>query len=116
MKIAIGGLAHETNTFNVRRTELDSFKTGFGVVASHEIILSHFRDTGTVLGGFIAAGSELNFDVLPTFYAQAAPDTGLVSQEAFTYLENELLTALLSALHGWNSASPSWRYGYGEIR
>jgi microcystin degradation protein MlrC len=57
MKIAVGGLVHETNTFNVRRTELQAFKTGFGVIASGNEILTHFRDTRTVMGGFIAAAS-----------------------------------------------------------
>jgi len=97
MKVAIGGLFHETNTFNVRPTRLEAFKTGYGIIASGKEILTHFRNTGTVLGGFIAAASEFNFDLVPVYYAQAGLDTGTVSQEAFEYLEGKLLDAIASA-------------------
>jgi len=88
---------HETNTFNARRTELEAFKTGFGVIASGNAILTHFKNTGTVIGGFVAAASHFNFDLVPTFYAQAGLDTGTVSQEAFDHLERELLNGIGSA-------------------
>jgi microcystin degradation protein MlrC len=97
MRVAIGGLLHETNTFNARRTELEAFKIGSGVILSGNAILRHFENTGTVIGGFIAAASHFNFDLVPTFYAQAGLDTGTVSQEAFDYLEKELLDAIASA-------------------
>jgi len=96
-KVAIGGLVHESNTFNVRRTELEAFKTGFGLIASGKDILTHFQNTGTVLGGFIASASEYGFDLVPTFYAQAGLDTGTVSQEAFDYLEKKILDSISSA-------------------
>jgi len=97
MNVAVGGLYHETNTFNVRRTELEGFKTGYGVIVSGGGILTHFQNTGTVLGGFIASASELNFDLVPTFYAQAGLDTGIVSQKTFDYLERELINSIASA-------------------
>jgi microcystin degradation protein MlrC len=97
MKVAIGGLAHESNTFNVRRTELEAFKTGYGLTASDKEILTQFKNTGTVLGGFIEAASQFNFDLVPTFYAQGGLDTGTVSQEAFEHLEEKLLSAISSA-------------------
>jgi microcystin degradation protein MlrC len=97
MKVAIGGLFHETNTFNVRPTELGAFRIGFGVTASGKEILTHFENTRTVLGGFIASASQFDFEPVPTFYAQAGLDTGTVSQEAFDYLEKELLEAIASA-------------------
>jgi microcystin degradation protein MlrC len=97
MKVAIGGLAHESNTFNARRTELEAFMTGYGLVASDKEILTQFQNTRTVLGGFIAAASQFNFDLVPTFYAQAGLDTGTVSQEAFDHLEKKLLDAIALA-------------------
>jgi len=97
MRVVIGGLAHESNTFNVRRTELEAFKTGYGLIASDKEILTQFKNTGTVLGGFIEAASQFNFDLVPTFYAQGGLDTGTVSQEAFDYLEEKLLSAISSA-------------------
>jgi microcystin degradation protein MlrC len=97
MRVVIGGLAHESNTFNARRTELEAFKTGYGLIASDKEILTQFKNTGTVLGGFIEAASQFNFDLVPTFYAQGGLDTGTVSQEAFDYLEEKLLSAISSA-------------------
>ena len=88
---------HETNTFNVRRTELEAFKKGSGLIACGNAILTHFENTRTVIGGFIASASEFSFDFVPTFYAQAGLDTGTVSQEAFDYLEKKLLDAISSA-------------------
>jgi microcystin degradation protein MlrC len=90
MKVAIGGMFHETNTFNIRPTRLESFKTGYGIIASGKEILMHFSNTGTVLGGFIAAASEFNFDLVPTYYAQAGLDTGTIDQVAFDYLASNL--------------------------
>lgn len=97
MKVAIGGLHHETNTFNIKPTDLDSFRTGIGLLVSQYDIVSHLRNTGTVMGGFIAAASECGFELVPTFYAQAGYDTGTVNQGAFDYLEGELLSALSGA-------------------
>jgi len=95
MKVAIGGIHHETNTFNVKRTELESFKSG--LMASHEAIVSQLQNTGTVMGGFIGAASKYGLELIPTFYAQAGYDTGMVTQEAFDFLEDKLLTALSGA-------------------
>jgi microcystin degradation protein MlrC len=97
MRIAIGGLYHETNTFNARRTELESFGAGFGATVSGNPLLTHFQDTRTVLGGFIASALQFDFELVPTFYAQGGLDTGTVSQEAFDYLERKLLDAISSA-------------------
>jgi len=97
MKIAVGGLVHETNTFNARRTELESFRTGSGLTVSGSAVLKHFANTRTVVGGFIAAASEYGYDLEPTHYAQAGFDTGLVSQHAFAHLERELLDAISSS-------------------
>jgi microcystin degradation protein MlrC len=96
VNIAIGGLVHESNTFNVRRTELEAFRSGFGIIASGKEILTSFQNTKTVLGGFIASASMCGFDLVPTFYAQAGLDTGTVGQEAFDYLEKTLVGAISS--------------------
>jgi len=97
MKVAIGGLAHESNTFNARRIELESFQRGYGLIASGTEILTQFKNTGTVLGGFIDAASQFSLDLVPTFYAQGGLDTGTVDQKAFDYLEEKLLGTISSS-------------------
>jgi len=97
MRIAIGGLHHETNTFNAVPTDLRAFQTGLGATYRGEEILSAFNGTRTVIGGFIDASRRYNFELIPTFYAQAGLNTGTVTREAFEYLEGQLIKEIRKA-------------------
>lgn len=89
MRIAIGGISHETNTFNTVPTDLEQFQINTG-----KEILQSLKDTNTVIGGFIDAAEEYQFDLIPTIFANAPPVTGLVTQQAFEYLENQLIQTM----------------------
>jgi microcystin degradation protein MlrC len=89
MRLAIGGISHETNTFNTIPTDLEQFQIRTG----NEIIQS-LKGTNTVIGGFIDAAEKYQFDLVPTIFANAPPVTGLVTQQAFEYLENQLIQSM----------------------
>jgi len=93
MRIAVGGIMHESNTFNHRPTPLEAFRVQRG----HELV-SWWRDTPHELGGFIAGAESFGYELAPTLMAQATPG-GIVTGEAFERLTEELLERLARAPH-----------------
>jgi microcystin degradation protein MlrC len=106
VRIAVGGLMHESNTFAEGRTDLAAFaaggmETGLGIArrwgeAHHEV------------GGFFEAASRTGFEIVPTFMAWATP-AGPLDAETYRELTDRLLASLrdagpvdavLLALHG----------------
>lgn len=103
MRIAVGGIMHESNTFNHRPTPLEAFRVQRG-----DELLRWWRDTPHELGGFIAGADSFGYELFPTLMAQATPG-GMVTRAAFERLTQELLEGLaraprldglLLALHG----------------
>lgn len=103
MRIAVGGIMHESNTFNHRQTPLEAFR----VQRSDELV-RWWRDTPHEVGGFIVGAKRFGYELFPTLMAQATPG-GIVTREAFERLTRELLErlslaprldGLLLALHG----------------
>lgn len=98
MKIAIGSIMHESNSFNAEPTTLADF---------------HMREGDWAIGnsevaGFIEEGKQIGFDICQTIYAGAAPK-GPVSSGAFEELTARLILAMRAlkgldgvvlALHG----------------
>ena len=93
MRIAIGGIMHESNTFNQRLTPLDAFRLQRG-----DELLNWWRDTPHEVGGFIAGAERFGYQLFPTLMAQATPG-GMVTGEAFERLTQELLDRLSRAPH-----------------
>lgn len=89
MRIAVGGFHHETNTFNPRLTKLEHFKVFRG-----EEIIKTFKDTNSVLGGFIDSSLRYGFELIPTYYAEAPLITGLIEREAFEEHRDRLIEAI----------------------
>ena len=97
MRIATGGIAQETNTFQREPTTLADFeRPGFGVVARGEEILD-LEGTGTVYGGVVAEAKALGVELVPTTYGGVMPG-GRVARSAFDTLRDEILVALRAAL------------------
>lgn len=106
MRVAIGGILHESSSFSNLLTdraafERSSLKTGEAIVA--ERAESHHE-----VGGFIAGARQAGFEIVPTLVAEAIP-SGPVTDEALDDLTGELvrrlqkagkLDGLLLALHG----------------
>ncbi|MBI1788854.1 MAG: M81 family metallopeptidase [Acidobacteria bacterium] len=91
--IAIGGINHESNTFNPRKTRLADFTPRN--IAREEFLRETAKSNSTV-SGFIAGARESGFDVHPLFDTEAPP-LGPVTRDAFDTLTRELIAGLKAA-------------------
>ncbi len=94
MRIAIGGIEHETNTYateSTGTTGLDDFHR------LHGDAIFQIRGTRTFVGGFIAAGEAAGHELVPTFWAMAGP-SGYIEATAYDSLKSALLDSLRAAL------------------
>lgn len=105
MRVAVGGILHESNTFAVGKTDLSHFA---GRHHAGEKLLTNWRNTHHEMAGFIQCGERLGFELYPTVMATATPG-GPVTADAFETLVGELIQSLkdaprldgmLLALHG----------------
>jgi microcystin degradation protein MlrC len=94
MRIAIGGISHETNTFSTLETDLSLFERRG--VHGGEALIPAFAGTRTIVGGFLDGAHSEGFEAVPTMLAEAAP-SGTVTAEAFDRLTALLLDGLREA-------------------
>jgi microcystin degradation protein MlrC len=87
MRIAVGTLSHETNTFTARPTALSDFETATG-----EDLLDAFS-AGRSLGGIVDRLRSAGAEVVPTVGAATIP-SGTVTAEAFEWMQSELAARL----------------------
>lgn len=80
MKIVIGGLYHESNTYNPFVTSVNNF-----VVTEGEQVLHKVASTKVFI--------ENGFEVVPSIYATAL-SSGVVSEETYRYFFNKILKAI----------------------
>ena len=92
MRIAIGMLMHESNTFVSTQTGLDDF-AAYVLLYDHDI-MQHFENAQTELTAFIDVLSTAEATIVPTIAANAMAG-GPVTTEAFDHL----LAALTERLH-----------------
>jgi microcystin degradation protein MlrC len=107
LRIGIGGLWHETNTFVPGRTELSDFAS-YRLADGPQAVREALEGTATEIGGALAACGELGFEPVPFFYAAAVPGP-MIAADARAFLwerflerleEARPLDGLLLALHG----------------
>ncbi|MBS7611783.1 M81 family metallopeptidase, partial [Candidatus Bathyarchaeota archaeon] len=79
MRIALGGMGHESNTFSPLPTNIEDFNVIEGGKLLEDEVAKYLIGEGV--------------EVVPTVYAWALP-SGVVSRSAFLRLEDELLKAL----------------------
>lgn len=105
MRIAVGGIMQETNTFCAVTATLHDFAP---YIRRGGAILETYESTRTPIGGFLDGARAEGFTVLPTFSAKAV-SSGLTEARAFETLVGELIASLraagpvdgvLLALHG----------------
>lgn len=107
LRIAIGGLWHETNTFVPGTTTLEDFRA-YAFAAGASEVRETFAGTATELGGALAACETLGLEAVPLAYAGAVPgpvvEAGTrasLRELLLGTLEQALpLDAVLLALHG----------------
>ena len=104
-RIMIGGMMHETNTFNPFHTDLEKFRVR-EFFHGNEIIAKR-SDTNTEIGGFINSLESNEIEIVPSVFAGAMP-SGIVTGEAVETILNAMLDCLdkenadgiLLSLHG----------------
>ena len=91
MRLAVAGLAHESNTFAACPTALEDF----GVCQGQDLV-DQYADTFHELAGFIAGAAEFGYDLHPLLAAGATP-AGPVTAAAYEELTGRILAGLRSA-------------------
>jgi len=92
MRIAIGGILHETATFMDRPTTLVEFERGAGFFRGDEIV-RRFTGANMCPGGFIEAAQTEGFDLVPLVWTFAYP-SGLVDRGAYEAIKAEFFARL----------------------
>ena len=92
MRIAIGGISHESSTFVKTPTTFKDFESGFGLFRGQQII-DRFTDANICAGGFIAGAQKHRFEIVPLLWTFAYPG-GLIVREAYELLKVEFLQRL----------------------
>lgn len=87
MKVAVGAMSHETNTFAAGTTDIDAFATAVG-----DGILETDR-VGRSIGGIVETLDDAGVEVFPTAGASALPGP-VVEPETYRWLKGELLDRL----------------------
>ena len=111
MRLASGGIQHETNTFSTTPTTLADFirysQLGPQLEGGNAII-ERYAGTGSIHGGYIDGAQAAGIELIPLLTATACP-SGVVAQQAFDTmlgwflerLENVLpVDGVLLDLHG----------------
>jgi microcystin degradation protein MlrC len=94
MRVAMGSIMQETNTFCAEPATMSDFAPH---ILRGDQILDVYAGTRTGLGGFLDAARVEGFDVVPLYSAQAT-SSGLTNGATFETLTGELLAALQAAL------------------
>lgn len=97
LRVAVGGIAHETNTFAPRPTTLHDFEGR--TYLSGASLLEGCRGALNVVGGVIAEADARGVDLLPLLVASALPG-GIVERTAWSVLRTRLLDRLHARLVG----------------
>ena len=95
MRIATGGIIHETSTLVDTRTTIKDFEFDRGIIRG-DAILDHFRGTNVCTGGFITGADTFGFELIGLLRASAFPG-GLILRADYDALKSELLERLQAA-------------------
>ena len=95
MRIATGGIIHETATFVDSRTTMTDFDHDRGVIRGPDMI-ERFRGTNVCTGGFIDGADKHGFELVPLLRASAFPG-GLIDRKDYDSLKTEMLERLRAA-------------------
>ena len=119
-RIAVGGISHETNSFNPQETDLSDF--GWKGNGPDDDFLKEHAKANTTISGYLAGAQRFGLQLYPTLLASATPK-GPVTDRAFETMTAELvrrlkaapqLDGVLLALHG-AMVVESYPHGDAEI-
>jgi microcystin degradation protein MlrC len=107
--VAVGGVMHESNSFNPAKTVLSDFDGMRGTTAlTGAELLASLRKGNSEVSGYLEGADVENFEVFPAYLASATPK-GPLTKETFDTLTQRLISSLktapkldgiLLALHG----------------
>ena len=92
--IAIAGISHESNSFNVHKTKLEDF--GQRPDLSREQFIRVAAKSNTTVSGYIEGAKRFGLDLYPTTVVRAQPK-GPVTDRAFNTLSEKILKELKAA-------------------
>ncbi|RVG19736.1 M81 family peptidase [Sinorhizobium meliloti] len=92
MRIALGGILHETNTFRKQDARLVDFE----VVHAQRILEAH-EGVRSYIGGMLDAAAKLSAIVVPTTFAYAEA-AGVIEEGAYASMLGDLLAGIEQAL------------------
>lgn len=95
MRVAIGGISHESSTFTPVQTTRESYEERF--LLEGEDILRKFDRTNTPLGGFMAGAQAHGFELIPTLFASPQPSAP-TPRPLFDELLGRMLQGIAEAL------------------
>ncbi len=95
MRIAVGGVSHETSTFALLPTTVKDFESGFGLYRGQEMV-ERFTGANICTGGFIDGANEHGFELVPLLWTFAYP-SGVITADTYAALKGEFLTRLRTA-------------------
>jgi microcystin degradation protein MlrC len=91
VRIAVGGIVHETNTMAHPQTGLHEFRANH-LYSADEI--AELADTNSIIGGALAAiEADGNIELVPMMSGSAIPG-GTVARDAFEYIVGDICTTL----------------------
>jgi microcystin degradation protein MlrC len=94
IRIAVGGIVHETNTFAHPPTDLAEFKAN-GLYEGEE--MRSLVGTNTVVGGAIEAiDADPGLEMIPTAFSHAIPG-GTVTRAAFDYIVDQITSGIAAS-------------------
>lgn len=88
MKVAIGGISHETNVFSPIETPLSTWR-----ILEGQDIIQRSNGHKTAMGGFLEIAEREGWNVIPTLYAGATPSRP-TDVESYAWLKQHLLVAI----------------------
>src|SRR5689334_20344554 len=94
MRVAVGGIYHESNTFMAQQMTLARFSESHLHYGAD--ILPHWRGTCSEMAGFFEGADRFCFEAIPTLMAWGMP-SGTVTNETFESLSGDLIARLRSA-------------------
>ena len=99
LRIALGGISHETNTFALLPTGYEQFERS-GILRG-EAIRGQHKTALTTIAGFLELEDDDSIELVPLLYANTTP-SGTITADAFERLTGELLD-LLRAHGPWDA-------------
>jgi len=94
MRVAVGGISHETNTFCRGESTLANFQER--AWAEGEQMIERNRGVRNYIGGIIDAAEQQGIELVPTFFASATP-SATISADTYATLRGNLLSAMTAA-------------------